>query len=1411
MSRRILISVGTSKYDYLPEDQQRPKLNDVVSSISKTFTKKLGYSEDLKELRKNPTSIQLRNKLDQWLSSKERNCSDWIVLYYTGHGELVDDNLFLLTRDYKSGLHSSTAFQVDQLGKMIAGRDSSGEYRRTRRFLLILDTCYSGTGVFEIINKLSSQFSKGINDSMFYILSASFPNEEAMAGGLAKALLNVLEDNSLGGTQQKFIFFDQIVPAINVRLKAHKVLFSNITSPSVEPEFFPNPFYVPGIPANLTVKEIKSAIEGNELLEFWDPKSRGLDQEFQSGWYFTGREKILGELSDWLNDDKNMYPHIITGRAGSGKSAILSRIVTISDKEYFEKLPFEEKRKAEKYYFNIDLAIYAKGKSMDEVVKRFANHFEIEPTISEILKTLKDLNKVFRIVIDALDESSEPYRIVRELINPICTCHFVKLLIGTRSEYIELLGTQSRVFNVDDPVYIEKGDIQDYVKHRLLSTKDPKIFTPYRGQIEFANRVAKIIAEKAYPNFLIAKLETEYLLTLPNTISEDSLLKNDIPQTVSQAFSKYFSRFGDDEKKVRDILRALAFAEGSGLPWDNIWTGLSSKLSQKDYTNDDIRWVLDHAGSFIRESVENGRSVYRLYHQSLSDYFTQGHESEEIQNIITQALVETVPIIENSTIIDWRLANPYLKKYLPLHAGKGRILMSLINDPLFLLCMDSFHLITSIEVYGSDIPRDIVYVYKNSIHHIREKSINEAASYLLMKANQRGVTIFDKHPSIVLLLMPWVTMWTQWDPEIPNNTVGIGDAPITTFVTATWDLRQVAIVGRANGSCEIWDISEGSRIAIWSENKLGNVSQIGFVESSEGPLLIVHWDTSSIGVKNLKTEEFVIKKVNSKILALHVTQRNKEHVCISSHEDLVLRIWSLPFLVEILSKPKATGSDIFSLSTIQNDENNFLISVGDYLTSKEGNSCNINLWSLPDLNLAWTSPPPYENVFHNIESTIYSGRQLTVLSQNNWGPFQIWDFEKRILLYQSIERSDYAFFFKNWNSHFLINIGLKKLYLYHIDQSPVNKDLILTEIDLPIFKNNVLIGSMFRHTFSLNASSFILSCDVDRIKVWDIEELINYREKANIEFPFTGEISSLVVDSNNTLYVGTYESIVVINANSGIIIYSIPLETYQNICQLILMNENELLVGTSSGHILIINIRSNNHSIQIVSKDDYLETMRVILFMNKKLILATIRTKSDWRVKIINALTFQEIPTKNRYSLTGGQADKQLFGLAATVIGENLRIAFASKYGKVRIADFDENKPDLPAIKEWHLMDSNGEYIIKLHVVFDSTKTLLIVGNDNGQLHVFDFISGEMLSIAQKAHLGPVIIITSFELNKRTIIISGGDDGVIKFWTPYLELLFKIELEIWISSLVVSSDLTLYIGTSRGVEAIQIKNIKELY
>ena len=94
------------------------------------------------------------------------------------------------------------------------------------------------------------------------------------------------------------------------------------------------------------------------------------------------------------------------------------------------------------------------------------------------------------------------------------------------------------------------------------------------------------------------------------------------PAEVGQAFDDYLSRFGEHETRARDLLRALAYAEGPGLPAGQLWADMASALAApRRYGTDDLAWLLDSAAGYLVESGdEDGQPVYRIFHQALIEH-----------------------------------------------------------------------------------------------------------------------------------------------------------------------------------------------------------------------------------------------------------------------------------------------------------------------------------------------------------------------------------------------------------------------------------------------------------------------------------------------------------------------------------------------------------------------------------------------------------------------------------------------------------------------------------------------------------------------------------------------------------------------------------------------------------------------
>ena len=79
------------------------------------------------------------------------------------------------------------------------------------------------------------------------------------------------------------------------------------------------------------------------------------------------------------------------------------------------------------------------------------------------------------------------------------------------------------------------------------------------------------------------------------------------------------------------------------MPWEDLWPRLANKLSPgNNYDNDDLVWLRTAAGSYAVESRAEGRSVYRLYHQALTDYLREKRDWREDEHAIAAVLVGRV-------------------------------------------------------------------------------------------------------------------------------------------------------------------------------------------------------------------------------------------------------------------------------------------------------------------------------------------------------------------------------------------------------------------------------------------------------------------------------------------------------------------------------------------------------------------------------------------------------------------------------------------------------------------------------------------------------------------------------------------------------------------------------------------------
>ena len=204
--------------------------------------------------------------------------------------------------------------------------------------------------------------------------------------------------------------------------------------------FIPNPRYRGELPAE-DLETKRRRLQAAE--EHFLPASRGVEVR-KPVVHFSGRTQILSQLVDWLENTEHGLV-VVTGPAGSGKSAVMGRLATLSDSAYRA----EAKRVGALEGAPpgtippegiIDMAVHLKGKTLFDCIGAVATAFDI--TLSDVetadpkalINAVGNLKRPVTLLFDALDEAkpSHPYAIGESLIKPLAMLSHVRVLLGTR-------------------------------------------------------------------------------------------------------------------------------------------------------------------------------------------------------------------------------------------------------------------------------------------------------------------------------------------------------------------------------------------------------------------------------------------------------------------------------------------------------------------------------------------------------------------------------------------------------------------------------------------------------------------------------------------------------------------------------------------------------------------------------------------------------------------------------------------------------------------------------------------------------------------------------------------------------------------------------------------------------------------
>ena len=210
----------------------------------------------------------------------------------------------------------------------------------------------------------------------------------------------------------------------------------------------------------------------------------------EEGLFFVGRTRALIEIEDWLEKPRAQSPIlVVTGNPGSGKSAVLGRIVAGQQPE---------------------LVLDCRTQTLEGVAREIADALRLRTVHPDALVDELVLRNArpFVLVFDSLDEAGEHAESIARLLVEIADrCRAgAKLLVGTRRggprrQHLRALGVTTRVIDLDSADYFVFDDLVGAIEARLR--REPTAPVGYRNDRAFARQVAIAVAERARPSFLV--------------------------------------------------------------------------------------------------------------------------------------------------------------------------------------------------------------------------------------------------------------------------------------------------------------------------------------------------------------------------------------------------------------------------------------------------------------------------------------------------------------------------------------------------------------------------------------------------------------------------------------------------------------------------------------------------------------------------------------------------------------------------------------------------------------------------------------------------------------------------------------------------------------------------------------------
>ncbi|MET9124317.1 hypothetical protein [Streptomyces sp. NPDC004528] len=792
---------------------------------------------------------EVSKRLEDW--SLNRDGRD-TVLYWIGHGEQANGLSRLLTSD--SAVFMWPFNLVQALGAR--GNDPSRDFWT----FAVIDTCHSTKFVKQAGRELPDPTARTTPNTHGVLLFGVSGDGRTRLGRFGTALAQALEFDLRG----KEIHIRDLAAALKELLPG-----SDYTEPSPLTGKALLVRRGPWLPVRGPLDmmdELDAALRGlapDRLKAFTERAQHARDAQYGDvTWHFRGHHHEQREVVAWLRESgQGML--VVTGQPGAGKSAFLGHLLVQSQPALREALDTArlivgapaDKRPEDNVF---TAALTLRNLSTAAAVTAIADACRLGGSPSPrdlrrpaqwLMNRVRTGRRELTLLLDGLDEAQDPLRLADGVLRELAALPGVRLLVGTRPstaeedpgpagssapDILEALGVESPPTSASmspspgggSPdaghgkvvtLTAERDYVEGYVRDRLAAApgEDPPGLggeisaTILRSDWSFlVARLAvhEILAHRHGPTAGNATRETEQQ---PEQRTEQlaRLLSEADPR---QLFAAAVARLRNAVPAHEDMLRALAYAQGAGLPpTGDVWATVVAALTGAQAPNRaELKVFARTAAPYVSLDDDQGVTVYRLAHNTFREHFLSEDGDVSVRAghaRIVRALLDGVPAGTGEPLY------PYLSRYLSGHAAaagmEGWRLLAARTDVLDRLDARALGTDAVRGLLGSDdAPEELTGVIgarHQLVHaHPRDRrGIREIAM-----ARQAGTVEFPEPRSTALDPQAW-TVHRAWLRQQDPHTTMEGRGRTTFNPLAAYPHRggvDLLAAGDAQGAVRVW-------------------------------------------------------------------------------------------------------------------------------------------------------------------------------------------------------------------------------------------------------------------------------------------------------------------------------------------------------------------------------------------------------------------------------------------------------------------------------------------------------------------------------------------------------------------------------------------------------------------------------